>query len=353
MSRSSTDPLAIGVGTCDVAIGTRRRSWPKWAANEWVARVIHRAARGSAAPGAPKQDARAQDASVHDASTQVHTAQNSPVREALTQEPHVETALAETAFEEHSPAAVAALPHHMVEIDTARHYTDGGALDALGRALADVKAASPPKRRAAVVLDDFWGHHTILQGDFRALRAKEIDEVAAAYFADTFGVDGETLSIRWQVQPGGRALFASALPRALTEGIRAEGDAARVEITSITLALPQMLNRVRSAISGRNGWLLVATGTLLHAVTIANRGWTAYDTERLFHASANDAASVADAARQMFERRAASRHAESDVYLCGLSLDAAPFERSFARIRTLPEHMSNAAPALTLMELAS
>jgi hypothetical protein len=259
------------------------------------------------------------------------------------------------------PAAVklaVASPHRIVEIETARCYTDEGAFAALNRALADTnaesKADATAKRPVAIVLDDFWGHHAILQGDFRALRAKEIDEVAAAYFADTFGVDGQTLATRWQVQPGGRALFASALPRSLIDGIRTCSDAARVDITSITLALPTMLNRVRSAIAGQSGWLLVVTGTLLHAVTVGKRGWVAYDTERLFHDNSDDyAARVAHAALQMFERSEVSRQPKSDVYLCGLALDSAPFERNFARVRALPEHTSDAAPSLTLMELAS
>jgi hypothetical protein len=255
------------------------------------------------------------------------------------------------ALSERTPAGVATPPHQR-EIDAVQRYTERGALEALGLALADAKSPSPVKRRASVALDDFWGRHAILQGDFRDMRAKDIDEVAAAYFADTFGVDGDTLSIRWQVQPAGRALFASALPRTLIDGIRAAGEAARLEIASVTLGLPQMLNRVRLAIPGRSGLLFVATDTLLHAVTIGNRGWAAYDTERLFHCGADDAVTVADVARQIFERSAACRQSGSDIFLCGLSLDPAPFERSFARIRALRAYMSDAAPALTLMELA-
>jgi hypothetical protein len=302
VSRSSTDALAVGIGTCEIAIGARRRARPQWG------RAL---ARGT-----------------WDTSTAVVS------------------------------------PHRLVEFEAERRYMDEGALEAMARALADVNTRTPDRRRAVVVLDDFWGHHAILQGDFRALRPKEIDEVAAAYFADTFGIDAEGLSTRWQVQQGGRTLFASALPRALIDGIRAQGQAARVDIVSITMGLPQMLNRVRSAITSRNGWLLVATGTLLHAVTIGRRGWSAYDTERLFHDGASDAAGaghaerpgsaerVAEAARQMFERSAAACEADGDVYLCGLRFDPAPLERSFARLRPLPEHMSDAAPALRLAELA-
>jgi hypothetical protein len=314
VSRSSNDALAVGFGTCEVAVGTRRVARPKWKAYERAARMLRRAVRGRAASIAIAQDVSAQDTPVQDA-----------------------------------PAA-AALPHRMIEIDAGRRYTVEGALDALRRALADAAAEVSAKRCASVVLDDFWGHHAILQGDFRALRAKDIDEVAGAYFADTFGVDGQTLAIRWQVQPGGRALFASALPSSLIEGIRAQGAAARVDVTSITLALPQMLNRVRSAIAGGNGWLLVVTDTLLQAVTIGERGWSACDSERLFRDAADDAAPVADAARQIYERSVASHR--GDVYLCGLALDLAPFERSFTRVRALPAHMSDAAPALRLMELA-
>jgi hypothetical protein len=316
VSRSSNDALAVGFGACEVAVGTRRAVGAKWAACGRAARVIRRGLRGRAAsieiaPDTPEQDTPKQD----------------------------------------TPAAVAS-PHRMVEVDAARRYTDEGALDALRRALADTAGEAPSKRCASVVLDDFWGHHAIMQGDFRVLRTKDIDEVAGAYFADTFGIDAQTLAVRWQLQPGGRALFASALPRSLIEGIRAQGAASRVDVTSITLALPQMLNRVRSAIAGGNGWLLVVTDTLLHAVTIGKGGWSACDSERLFRDAAADAAPVADAARQMFERSAAPSHSEGDVYLCGLALDPAPFERSFTRVRTMPAHMSDAAPALRLMELA-
>jgi hypothetical protein len=301
VSRSSTDTLAIGLGTCDVAVGRRRRSW------------LRRAAREAA------------------------------------------------------PCAV-----RIVEIESARRYTDAGLFDAFGRALddastdasADAEGGSPSSvdartgpRRAAIVLDDFWGRHAILRGDFRSLRARDLDEVAGAYFADTFGVDGATLIVRWQVQPGGRTLFASALPRALVEGIREKSAEARVDVASIVLALPRTLNRVRSAIGDGGGWLLVATDTLLHAVTIGKGGWSAYDTERVFRDGSEEgdagAHAVADAARQIFERSAAARGAECGVYLCGLALDPEPFERSFARFTALHAHMSSAPPALGLMELAS
>jgi hypothetical protein len=316
VSRSSNDSLAVGFGTCEVAVGTRRTVGPEWGAWGRAARVIRRGMRGRGAS----------IAIAHDAPLQQDTA---------------------------TTPATAASPHRMVEIDAGRRYTVEGALDALHRAIADAAADAPTKRCASVVLDDFWSHHAILQGDFRVLRTKDIDEVACAYFADTFGVDAQTLAVRWQLQPGGRALFASALPRSLIEGIRAQGAAARVDVTSITLALPQMLNRVRSAIAGGNGWLLVVTDTLLHAVTVGKGGWSACDSERLFRGAAADAAPVADAARQMFERSVAPHHSEGDVYLCGLALDPVPFERSFTRVRTLSAHMSDAAPALRLMELAS
>ncbi len=302
MSRSSTDALVIGIGTRDIAIGMPRAKRPEWAAAcKRAAQVLRRARRGGEC--------------------------------------------AET-----TPAT--AVSHRLINIETTRCYTEEGALDALTHALADTGIHTRARRRATFVLDDFWGYHAILQGDLRALRAKEIDEVTAAYFADTYGVDATTLSVRWQVQPGGRSLFASALPRSLIEGIRARAQGARFGIASLTLALPQTLNRARSAIAGRNGWLLVATGTLLHAVTIDDRGWSAYDTERLFHENASDAEGIADAARQLFGRSAASHEEKTDVYLCGLALDPAPFQQRFARVHALREHMSNAPGALRLMELA-
>lgn len=296
MSRSSTEVLAIGLGTCEIAIGRRRPAWPRRAARE---------------PGLG--------------------------------EPRT------------------------VEIESDRRYTEDGLFDALSRALGDERgdahsegdARSPAGGyrgcRAALVLDDFWGRHAILRGDFRRMRARDLDEVVNAYFADSFGMDGQTLTIRWQTQPGGRTLFASALPSALIEGLRERGSAMGVDVASIMLALPQTLNRVRSAITARTGWLLVATETLLHAVAIVDGGWSAYDTERLFRdrSGAEDSDTVADAARQIVERSASSHGPEGDVYLCGLALDHAPFERSFGRFVALGAHMSCESPALKLMELAS
>ena len=294
MSRSSTEGLAIGVGTCEIAVGRQRPSWPK----------------------RPALDA-------------------------------------------------ASSAGRNVEIESARRYTEGGLLEALARALNDENGDAQAEahastharsaRRASIVLDDFWGRHAILRGDFRRMRARDLDEVASAYFADTFGVDGATLAIRWQAQPGGRTVFASALPSALIEGIRERCTAAHTDAARIMLALPQTLNRVRSAINARNGWLLVATDTLVHAVTIGEAGWSAYDTERLFRGQTGgeDADIFADAARQIVGRSAASHGVDGDIYLCGLALDSAPFERSFARFVALPAHMSHATPAVMLMELAS
>lgn len=304
MSRSSTDALAIGLGTCEIAIGRRRPAWPKRAALD-----------ATPAPGAVRR----------------------------------------------------------VEIESAQRYTEAGLLDALTRALDDASdpAAGDARpvaglhagRRAAVVLDDFWGRHAILRGDFRRMRARDLEEVAGAYFADTFGVDGETLVVRWQTQPGGRTLFASALPSTLVDGIRERGVERHVDVASIMLALPQTLNRVRSAITARDGWLLVATDTLLHAVAIGDGIWSAYDTERLFRRFSGDgdcgveadtdADAVADAARQIVERSAQLHGADGDIHLCGLALDCEPFERSFSRFVPLGAHISSTSPALGLMELAS
>jgi hypothetical protein len=203
-----------------------------------------------------------------------------------------------------------------------------------------------------VVLDDFWGHHAILRGDFRALRAREVDEITDAYFADTFGIDARMLSIRWQLQRGGRALFASALPRSLHEGIHEVSAAAQVDVTSVTLGLPWILNRVRRAVAGRDALLLVVAETLLHVVTIEDSRWVAYDTQRVFADAAGDAWRLAEIARHVFERSPARRRDDCDVYLCGLAVDPMPFEQSFAHVRALPEHVSGDAPELRLMEFA-
>lgn len=296
MSRSPNDALAVGLGTGEIAIGRRRPAWPRRRARE-------------AAPNTVR----------------------------------------------------------IVEIESERRYTDAGLLDGLARALdsasdsaqADARPRTELRapRRAAIVLDDFWGRHAILRGDFRCMRARELDEVVGAYFADTLGVDADTLAVRWQTQPGGQTLFASALPRALIEGIRDRSAQVRVDAASLMLALPRTLNRVRAAITARNGWLFIATDTLLHAVTIDDGAWAAYDTERLFRkrfADGNsDADAIADAARQMIERSGSSHGADGNVYLCGRALDCEPLERSFARFVALRTHMSSVSPALDLMELAS
>lgn len=308
MSRSSTNVLAIGLGACDVALGAPRPV---------LSRLIERL-RGPHAPRA------ASPTSAHDAH--------------------------EAAPDEGGPAPL------LIAMDEALRYTEQGAFDALRRAFAAhagaVSGRANAKRRAQLVLDDFWGNHAILRGDFRAMRARDIEQIAQAYFADTFGLDAATLALRWQLQRGGQALFASALPRSLCDGIQEVSAAARVDVRSVTLGLPQLLNRVRHTVAGRDALLLVVAESLLHAVTIDARGWAAYDTQRLFVDDAADPWRLAEIARHVFERSPARRRDDCDVYLCGLAVDPAPFEQRFAKARQLCAHVTRDASALRLMEFA-
>src|SRR5260370_38636298 len=102
----------------------------------------------------------------------------------------------------------------MVAMDDTHCFTEPGAGEVLGGGL-DAGAGTPvksptPKRHAFIVLDDFWANHAMLRGDFRGMRAREVDENVLAYFADTFGVERAAILTRWQLQRCGRALFSSA-----------------------------------------------------------------------------------------------------------------------------------------------
>ena len=301
MSRSSTSVLAIGIGSRDLALGMRRSA---------LQRLRERIRSGRAGTGA----------------------QASP------------------------PLAQPGVAHATIAMDEAQCFTEQGALEVLRQALAaDAGAPGPSpgsKRRAFIVLDDFWANHAILRGDFRGMRAREIDETALAYFADTFGLAGGSLLIRWQLQGGGRALFASAMSRSLHDGIHEVSSSARVEVKSLTLGLPQTLNRVRRAVDGREALLLVVTETLLHAVTMEDNRWAAYDTQRLFDDDAGDALRLAGIAEHMFERSSTTRREDCMVYLCGLPVDPAPFEERFAAALQLPGRAGADAAALRLMEFA-
>ncbi|AXV77016.1 MULTISPECIES: hypothetical protein [Ralstonia solanacearum species complex] len=318
MSRLSTESLAIGIGAGALALGKRRSALARLHAafGPWAA---PRSGRFTQTPADTPADAVA-GATPDNANT----------------------------------------PNLTVEIDAALRYTEQGALDALRRALTGdapvttgtAGGAARATRRAAIVLDDFWGNHAILRGDFRSMHARDVDEVARAYFADVFGADAPSASIRWQLRDDGRALFASALSRALLNGIGETCGAARVEVGSIRLGLQQMLNHVRGALTDRDGLLLVIDETMLHAVTIESGRWLAYDAQRVFPDASGVAVPIAEVARHVFERSLVRHRHDCDVYLCGLAVDHGQFDPYFDHVHPLTAHMSDQAPARRLMELA-
>ncbi len=318
MSRLSTETLAIGIGASALALGKRRSALARLQAvfGTWAA---PRSGRSTETPA---------DTSVG--------------------------AIAASTL-----GGVSA-PDLTVEIDAALRYTEPGALDALRRALMGDAAAATgaaggaarARQRAVIVLDDFWGNHAILRGDFRSMHARDVEEVARAYFADVFNADASSVSVCWQLRDDGRALFASALSRALLDGIGSTCAAARVEVESMTLGLPQMLNHVRRELTDRDGVLLVVGETMLHAVTIENGRWLAYDTQRVFADASGVAAPIAEIARHVFERSLVRHRHDCEVYLCGLAVDYGQFDPYFGHVHPLTAHMSDQAPARRLMELA-
>ncbi|MCP3723206.1 hypothetical protein M3I53_08680 [Paraburkholderia sp. CNPSo 3272] len=245
--------------------------------------------------------------------------------------------------------------------------TEAGLLDALRTALvttpgadaddADEQApreAKPSTRNAHVVLDDFWGIHAILRGDFRTLRARELEEVALAHFTDTYGIDGATLLVRFCVQQGGRALFASAMSRALHDGIHEVGAAGQVRIGRLKLCLPEMLNSIDMA-AGGDALLMFVAEELMQAVMIEQRGWAAYDAQRLFPGDAGNAPRLAELAEQLFERsatRAGLKREDCTIYLFGNDTDPAPFEARFAAAIRPAQPTTENSPARRLMEYA-
>ncbi|WP_172177368.1 hypothetical protein [Paraburkholderia elongata] len=244
--------------------------------------------------------------------------------------------------------------------------TEPGALDALRAALAETLIATPAadtapvpqefvqKRSAYMVLDDFWGNHAILRGDFRALRARELEEIALAHFTDTYGMDGASLVVRFSVQRGGRALFASAMSRELLDGIHDVSTAEQVGISRLTLCLPEMLNCIGDAVEGGEALLLFVADEQMQAVMIEQNRWVAYDAQRLFPGDAGDASRLAELAEQLFERsatRANLKHEDCKIYLFGVETELAPFEARFAAaIRQAPA--TDRSPAHRLMECA-
>ncbi|WP_065500401.1 hypothetical protein [Burkholderia stabilis] len=231
--------------------------------------------------------------------------------------------------------------------------TSGGAADA---AVTHGHARSPmsPTRGAHVVLDDFWCHHAILRGDFRALRMRELEEIVLAHFSDTYGVDGASLVVRFCVQQRGRALFAGALSRTLHDGIHDAAASARVRVRSLRSGLPETLNRI-AVKAGDDALLIVVADTLMQAVMIERGGWAAYDAQRLFPGESGDASRLAELAEQLFERsatRAGMKREDCPVYLTGIDTDFAPFGARFAAAVRLPGPALDGSPASRLMEYA-
>jgi hypothetical protein len=237
-----------------------------------------------------------------------------------------------------------------VPMPLAQCFTESGALYALRAALGnneDDEAQEAPRaplaiRSAHIVLDDFWGNHAILRGDFRTLRAREIDEIARAHFVDTYGVNGEALVVRACVQQGGHALFASALPHTLVGGIRETGTAAGVRIEALKLCLPEMLNRTIEKMPQPNAMLVFAADSLMQTVLIEAGRWVGYDAQRLFAGDTADAAQVAALVEQAFERcaeRTALTRETCALGLYGFDADPALPGACFASVTPL------AAPA--------
>lgn len=241
--------------------------------------------------------------------------------------------------------------------------TESGVLDALRAALVNPSVAAEDgqaarakasPRNAHMVMDDFWGIHAILRGDFRTLRARELEEVALAHFTDTYGIDGASLLVRYCVQQGGRALFASAISRTLHDGIHEASASGQVRISRLKLGLPEMLNGI-DVVAGGDALLLFVADELMQAVMIERRSWAAYDAQRLFPGDAGNASRLAELAEQLFERsatRAGLKREDCTVYLYGKDTDPAPFEARFAAAVRPAQPATDSSPARRLMEYA-
>ncbi|AOJ11892.1 hypothetical protein WS71_22050 [Burkholderia mayonis] len=237
--------------------------------------------------------------------------------------------------------------------------TEAGLLDAL-RAALEAHAEKTDQGRvstrdARLVLDDFWGDHAILHGDFRRMNRAELVEIVLAHFADTRGDDGGTLLVRFSVRRGGRVLFASAISRALHDGIFEMSALAHVGISRLTLCLPHMLDRVGIETGKGNALLMFVSDELMQAVISESGNWVAYDAQRLFSADAGDASRLAVMAEQMFERSATKAGLTREgcrIYLFGNEIDVAPFEARFAAAIRPVRPSAGRSPAERLMESA-
>jgi len=248
-----------------------------------------------------------------------------------------------------------------VAIPDAQCFTEAGVLDALNLALAADPAEAAKgtsKRSACIVLDDFWASHAILRGDFRTLRAREIEEVVLAHFNDIYGIDAGSVRVRFSVQRGGRAVFASAMSRTLHDGIHDVSAAAQVELRHLRLCLPEMLNRVEGAIdvSGTGvAMLLFIADTLMQAVLVEENRWVAYDVQRLFPGDAGDASRIAARAEQAYERlasRTSGKREDCGIWLYGIEIDPAPFEGRFSVTLRPAQPATDTSVAHRLMEVA-
>ncbi|AUT65661.1 hypothetical protein [Paraburkholderia terrae] len=239
-----------------------------------------------------------------------------------------------------SPAAPRSVP-----MPETQWFTQAGVFDALRAALEPapdgVVPQAPSRTRGVhIVLDDFWGNHAILRGDFRTLRAREVDEIARAHFVDTYGVDGETIVVRACVQRGGRAMFASALPRALVDGMGEASASAGARMLALKLCLPEMLNRTLPSMPRANAMIVFAADALIQAVLIEADCWACYDAQRLFAGDACDTAKVTLLAEQAFERcaeRTTLRREDCALgfYGPGNAIDLAALQARFASVTTL------------------
>lgn len=221
-----------------------------------------------------------------------------------------------------------------LDMPETQRFTEQGALALLAEALASEPAARA--QRAEVILDDFWVHHAILQGDFRRLRTREVEEVVQAWFADTFDLEAGALACRWTVQQGGRFLFASAIPRSLLDGLWAASAAAAVKITRLTPRLPYLLNQLRGQLAGHRSLLVVVADAVLQTVMGDGRHWMAYDAQRLFPGDHADAARLAAIAENLFERSAVPAPEACTVYWCSPMPGPLPVMPRFAGVVLLP-----------------
>jgi hypothetical protein len=203
-----------------------------------------------------------------------------------------------------------------------------------------------------VVLDDFWTNYGILHGDFRSMRGRDVEALARVHFSETFGLDGEALLIRATIQPGGRSVFASAIPRHLHDGIRDACAEAGLKVRGLTVALPCLLNRIRRELGDLQGVLVVVQEHLLQIVTMDSRQWLVYDAQRLFGGSAADVSGIADDAARLLERSSVWVPGECTVRLVGGEADVSGFGRRFASVQSLPGMAHEASRAMHLIELA-